>query len=263
MKKRTVILVTAFLIVLSVTGLLSLSWAAKTKQVTPRDSGELKTPLIRSPWIRGVRIGTEADGRWYWEATIKNNGNAIIKKDSIFVRGWQIMENNQQLPASRQPLHIDLPPGGVTAIKAYWSRCCKTKSLQIDLFDATFSPPKKVTSKTVYVLPKVKNFAKVENISWNAHLKEWTATIKNYTNMAIKIMVQGHGKHSNSSWVGAGGSSMVIPPNGVITQKGQYPGYHPGAGDQLRVMLYFKVDSAFLCGGTGYCAFYKKKITLP
>ena len=263
MKKRSVIPVTFFLIVSLVFGLLSLSWAKKIEKVTPKDSRGLKTPLIRSPWIRGIRIGTETDGRWYWEATIKNNGNAMIKKDSIFVRGWQIMENNQQLPASRRPLHIDLPPGGVTAIKAYWSRCCRTKSLQIDLFDTIFSPPKKVTSKTVYVLPKVKYFAKVENIIWNANLKEWTATIKNYTNMAIKIMVQGHGRHSNSSWFGAGGHSRVIPSNGVITQKGQYQGYHPGAGDQLRVTLYFLVDSAFLCGGNAYCAFYKKKITLP
>ena len=73
MKKRTVIPVIFFLIASIVFGLFSLSWAKKTEKVTPRDSGGLKTPLIRSPWIRGIRIGTEADGRWYWEATIKNN----------------------------------------------------------------------------------------------------------------------------------------------------------------------------------------------
>jgi hypothetical protein len=268
MKKRSVILVTAFLTVSAVIGLLSLSWAEK--KVERSGPGEIeKSPILklRIATIQSASIGTEADGRWYWEAIVKNGGNEKFPKGSLAVQGHETMKSgSQEVAASGSSTANDLLPGQTATVKAYFVRCCDANRLRLELWDRGISPQKKLDSKVLSVYwtcPPYGLCMDVTDIQWNAANKEWTATVKNKHNNTIKITIQGMATHSIPiHWVGAGGFSKEIPPLGVVTQKGHYTDYHPGAGDRLKVELRL-FDNANWCGGSGWCAINSKEIVLP
>lgn len=266
MKKKTVLLITAFLIVLFVTGLLSLSWAKKAERVSPGSLEKGPIPKLRKATIQSALIGTEADGRWYWEATVKNTGGVKFPKQSLVVQGVEILKTFQELPASGRSVTNDLPPGQTVTVRAYFVRCCDANRLRIDLWDTGISPQRKLDSKVLSVYwtcPPYGLCMDVTDIQWDAAKKEWTATVKNKHNKAIKITIQGIATHSSPiHWVGAGGFSRVIPPFGVVTQKGHYYDYHPGAGDRLKVELRLS-DIGSSCGGSGFCVINSKEIVLP
>ncbi len=261
MKKRNVIPFITFLIALFVVvGFHSLSWAQpprKMERKSPRTGPIYKS---KAATIQSVRIGTEADGKWYWKTLVKNTGGAELPKGSLTVQGVEILKNNQQVAASGSIVPKDLSPGETVIVKALWTRCCEAKNLRIDLWDVAISPHKKLASKTVSI-PLIS--LEVKSISWDAQKKEWTTTVKNRTKMTMKIAIQGIATHSSPiHWFGIGGHTKVIPPLSVVTHKGHYSDYHPGEGDHLKVELrYF--DSASWCGGAGWCAIHSKEIVLP
>jgi hypothetical protein len=268
MKKRTVILFTAFLIVLFVTGLLSLSWAKKVERVSPGSPEKVPILKLRMATIQSARIGTETDGSWYWEATVKNTGKVTFPKHSLTVQGYETMKmGSAEVAASGSSVPSDLAPGKSVTVKNYFTRCCQANRLRLELWDGGVSPHRKMDSKVLpvyWTCPPYGLCMDVTDIQWDKTKKEWTATVKNkHSNVAIKVTVQGLATHSSPiHWVGAGGWVKVIPPFGVVTLKGYYSDYHPGAGDRLKVEIRF-IDNASWCGGSGSCVINSKEIVLP
>lgn len=208
--------------------------------------------LIRKAEIQSLVIGSEPDGTWNWTAVVKNTGTAKIVKNTMTVQGIQ-----DASPASGSILPSDLAPGQSVSVKRFWTRCCGSSTLKVDLRDNLKSPPKVISTKKVRI-PRIR--MRVAGIRWNGTSKEWTATVKNETHLAIKIVVQGVATHANPiHWVGAGGFTKVVPPKGTITHTGSWSAYQPG--DLLGVELrYFDQK---VCGGAGWCKIDYKQITLP
>ena len=208
--------------------------------------------LIRKAEIQSLVIGTESDGTWNWKAIVKNTGTAKIMKSTMTVQGVQ-----GSSAASGSILPSDLAPGQSVAVKNFWTRCCSSTLLKVDLYDNLKTPHTVISTKTASI-PTIK--MKVTDIRWNRSKKQWVAMVSNNTSLSIKIVVQGVATHANPiHWVGAGGFTQVIPPNGKIMQTGSWAAYQPG--DLLGVELrYF--DQKW-CGGPGWCKINYKQITLP
>jgi len=213
--------------------------------------------------IYNFGLYTTANGAWYWKVWVKNIGKVEYPKNSLKVQGFQILQNNQIIPASGKIVTKDLAPGEMVMVQSHWTRCCQAINMEIrfELWDVSVSPHKKLWGRQFVVAGL--NVMKVNDISWNAQKKEWTATVKNAGGNTLKITIQGLATHSSPiHWVGAGGFSKLIPSSGVLTQKGHYSDYHPGAGDRLKVEIrYF--DKASYCGGNGWCVLDSKEIVLP
>ncbi len=239
-------------------GLATLSMAASKpakRAKTPssiKSAKNMKTLLIRKAEIQSLVIGSETDGTWNWTVVVKNTGTTKIKKNTMTVQGIQGAS-----AASGSILPNDLSPGQSVSVKRFWTRCCTSRTLKVDLWDNLKSPGTVISTKIVRI-PAIK--MQVIDIKWNRRTKEWTAKVKNNTNLAINITVQGVASHANPIlWVGAGGYSKVVPPMGTATQTGSWSAYQPGDlfGVELR---YF--DQKW-CGGTGWCKIHYKQITLP
>ncbi len=238
-------------------GLVTDSMAAakpvkRTKMPSSIKSSKTMKALIRKAEIQSLVIGTEADGTWNWTAVVKNTGTTKIKKNTMTAQGVQGTS-----AASGSILPNDLAPGQSVSVKNFWTRCCASRTLKVDLWDNLKSPASVISSKKVRI-PRIR--IKVTDIRWNRMTKKWTAKVKNNTNLTIKIVVQGVATHANPiHWVGAGGYTKVVPPMGIITQTGSWSAYQPG--DLLGVELrYF--DQKW-CGGPGWCKIDYKQITLP
>lgn len=229
------------------TGAIGNTFAADT-----RIKKDMKVLKIRKAKIMSLVIGTEPDGTWTWTAVVKNTGTAHIQKNTMTVQGVQ-----GSSAASGSILPSDLAPGNSVSVKRFWTRCCGSTTLKVDLWDNLKSPGSIISTKKVRI-PIID--LKVIGIRWNGSQKKWTATVKNNTNLSIKIVVQGVATHANPiHWVGAGGFTKVVPPNGTVNQTGSWSAYQPG--DLLGVELrYF--DQKW-CGGSGWCKIHYKQITLP
>jgi hypothetical protein len=237
-------------------GLLAVSFLAGTSGTTlaadTRVTKDIKGLNIRKAEIISLVIGTESDGTWTWTAVVKNTGTTLIKKDTMTVQGIQ-----DSSAASGSILPSDLGPGKSVSVKRFWTRCCGSMTLKVDLWDNLKSPGSIISTKKVRI-PALN--LRVIDIMWDRSQKKWTATVKNDTNLAIKIVVQGVATHANPvHWVGAGGFTKVVPPNATVKQTGSWYAYQPG--DLLGVELrYF--DQKW-CGGSGWCKIHYKQITLP
>lgn len=264
MKKINFITLISFLIVSFVAfGSHSLSQAQQTaRKFEQQAPGKVPVYKIKAAEIYNFGLRTDAKGAWYWEVWVKNIGGVEYPKNSLKVQGFQILQNNRTVPASGLLVPKDLAPGEMVMVKSYWTRCCQADNLEIrfELWDVSASPHKKLWDKQVFIAGLN---VKVNDISWDVQKKEWTATIKNLRGNALKITIQAFATHSIPlHWVGAGGFSKLIPPDGILTQKGYYPDYHLGAGDRLKIEIrYF--DNASYCGGSGYCVIDSKEIVLP
>lgn len=204
--------------------------------------------------LTDLDIGTESSGKWFWEATVKNSGNAVIKKSDMTVQGIQkhFSSNYPNKPASGSILPQDLAPNQSVTVKRYWTRCCVTKALQVNLRNNKTSSV--VDSEELTNLMNIPgrpfgNKLKIKNISWDDTAKAWRVTIKNDTPYAIKLVVQGYrlpGGNTSVTWQPAGGFRVTVPAGSTKVTKSvnQSQMQH---GDKLKVALIFDTDKGF-CG---------------
>jgi len=224
----------------------------RTKTPSSIKSPESMKALIRKAEILSLVIGSEADGTWNWTAVVKNTGTTKIKGNTMTAQGVQGTS-----AASGSILPNDLAPGQSVSVKNFWTRCCASITLKVNLYDNLKSPASVISNKKVGI-PQIR--IGVVGLAGSQTKKKWKATVKNDTNLSIKIVVQGLATHKNPiHWVGAGGYTNIVPPMGQITQYGSWSAYQPG--DLLGVELrYF--DQKW-CGGAGWCKIHYKQITLP
>ncbi|MCK5647940.1 MAG: hypothetical protein KAI22_03590 [Gammaproteobacteria bacterium] len=178
-------------------------------------------PVLRSAEITDLKIGTESDGRWYWETTIKNTGNVALDGQDVIVQGYQLSSpQGSWIGASGSRLGIgNFSPNQSRIIKMHWGRCCRTDQLKVDLLyevsnlvlDTENLPNLLYSPGTLHMPYNIQT----KQIEWNDTTKSWRTTLKNYSNYTIKLIVQGFLQNS-SDWakIPVGVSLITLGPNG-------------------------------------------------
>ena len=180
-------------------------------------------PVLRSAVITNLRIDTEASGKWYWEATIRNTGNVELEGTRGWLSGYKVaFPANQNVWTGASGSFLGHPspsllPNQTRAIKVYITRCCKTDQLKVELKDYVTNKiwdTKILTSltKTPYRPLDVR----VKAIEWNEATKSWRATLKNFTGYTVTLSVIGVRVVPPNMAVGipAGDSTITLGPNG-------------------------------------------------
>ena len=229
--------------------------------VQPVTVGKAIDPAIKNFWrvnITNFEIGTEADGRWFWRATVENTGNGAVEARRLKLKTTQIKwgpANNPPVPGSVQLITQPIPAHSSVNVKTYWQRCCLTNELAVELVDVTNNHVLGQTSLPglIHSVPGVIFDAKVSRIEWDDTTKKWRATLSNNSPYALKMVVQGVMITSNTSKpVPVGGQRIVLPPHQSV-QSMQLSAPNAVNGDKIKVSLYFDqqspcTDSARDCG---------------
>lgn len=218
-------------------------------------------PAVKNFWsvrITHVEVGTEADGRWFWMATVENTGNGSVEARRLKLKSTQIKwgpANNPPVPGSVQLVTQTIAGKSSVNIKSYWQRCCLTNELAIELVDMTNGKvyDTKNISNLIHSMPGRIFDTKVSRITWDSATKKWQATLQNNTPYSLKMVVQGVLiKDINTLPTAVGGQRLVLGPNqSKVSMKFSAP--NAVNGDKIKVSLYFDqqspcTDSARDCG---------------
>lgn len=224
-------------------------------------------PVLRSA-ITHLKIGTESDGRWFWEATIKNTGNVELDEQNVTVQVYKFSSFQGTWTAATGSIirSKSISPGQSRVIKNYWSRCCTTDKLKIELRDRkrhlildTRTLTSLVFSPSQYKPLNVR----VKQIEWIATTRLWRATLKNFSQFTVKLRVMGTldlslGLYGWPVWNAVGADTITISPEGEASTMWLGGGGSSGIGPgrQLSVIKYFLMDctqfeNAQQCGYSG------------
>lgn len=213
--------------------------------------------LLRAK-ITSFDIGTDPDGRWFWQATVKNTGQGIIDARRLKLKTTQIKwgpANNPPVPGSVRLITQSIAPGASKTVKTHWERCCLANELSVDLNDTNSNLILDQTSipNLIYQQPGRIFDKKIKRIEWDNTAKTWQATFQNKTAYYLKMVVQGKLiKSSGGQPIPVGGERMVIGPN--QTRKSmKFHASNAVDGDKIKVSFYFDqstycTDSASSCG---------------
>jgi hypothetical protein len=237
----------------------------------PNIPGGIKT--FRSAQITNLEIGTDATGTWFWKATVKNTGTATLNGPDLTVQGMCISfppaQHTWQAASGSIVGAGTLAPNQTVDVKNFWTRCCLTTELKVELRDKISNKlwDTKSVSNLIYSTAPMKPLnIRVKRIEWDDSVKGWKATIKNNTNYTVKISVQGDFYSPNVTPVKilpAGGQQLTLGPQAeaVTMQLHAATAKH---GDVLRVHIGLIMGSGTCnetwenCGGTP-----SNNITIP
>ena len=236
----------------------------------PTIPGGIKT--IRHAQITNLEIGTDANGTWFWKATIKNDGTATLNGKDLTVQGSCISfpapQNTWKAASGSLVSQGTLAPNQNVDVKNFWSRCCLTDKLKVELRDTLTN--KVWDSKLLEMLSVGINSLdariRVKRIEWNISSKTWKATIKNNTNYTVKINVQGDFYNPNilpATILPAGGQQLTLGPQAEAVTIPLHAATAKN-GDTLRVHTGLIMGSGTCnetwenCGGKG-----SNNITIP
>jgi hypothetical protein len=237
----------------------------------PTIPGGIKT--IRGAQITSLEIGTNASGTWFWKATVKNTGNATLNGPDLTVQGKCISfppaQHTWQAASGSIVSQGTLAPNQTVEVMNFWSRCCLTYQLKVELRDKLTNKvwDSKLLSGLIYSTVLMKPLdVRVKRIEWDDGVKGWKATIKNNTNFTVKITVQGDFYDPSilpAKILPAGGQQLTLGPQaeGTTMQLHAPTAKH---GDILRAHIGFIMGSGTCnetwenCGGKG-----SNNITIP
>lgn len=236
----------------------------------PTVPGGIKT--IRHAQITNLEIGTDATGTWFWKATVKNNGTATLNGPDLTVQGMCISfppaQHTWQAASGSIISQGTLAPNQSVDVTNYWSRCCLTAELKVELRDKISNKiwDTKSVSNLIYSTAPMKPLnVRVKRIEWDNSVKGWKATIKNNTNYTVKMNVQGDLLPANNpnTVLPAGGQQLTLGPQAEAVTI-QLHAATAKNGDTLRVHIGLIMGSGTCnetwenCGGTP-----SNNITIP
>lgn len=161
-----------------------------TKHTTPKvqvniPKAAAKAAKYFSLSIQQVKVISNSDGSYYWQATIKNNGPAATPP-RLYVKATQIGYGG----ASAGIIPKSLKRGQSATVKILWNRCYKVKTLKLTVLKR-LNERQPIAEKSISLQPlKVK----IDVFNWNPATKKWLLTISNKTSFytPVKFKVVGH-----------------------------------------------------------------------
>lgn len=204
--------------------------------------------------INNLEVGTDAAGKWFWKATVKNTGATTLEGKNLTVQGYSIAfppQLNEWKPASGSIVgNTSIAPGRTATVTRFWTRCCLTDELKVELRDTlskTVWDTKTLTNLIHRVVDRRVLDVRVKRIEWNDNAKTWRATVKNFTNYTVKIFVQGYLWPAGANTpVAAGGSQVTLGPQAEQTVIPLHAATAKN-GDTLKVHFWFDMN-AETCG---------------
>jgi hypothetical protein len=209
----------------------------------PNIPGGIKT--FRSAQITVLEIETDPSGTWFWKVTVKNTGTATLNGMDLTVQGMCISfppAQNAWKAASGSIVGAGtLAPNQTADVKNFWTRCCLTTELKVELRDKISNKiwDTKSVSNLIYSTAPMKPLnLRVKRIEWDDSVKGWKATIKNNTNYTLKMNVQGDllpAANPNAP-VPTGGQQLTLGPQAEVVTM-QLHAATAKHGDVLRVHI--------------------------
>ncbi len=243
----------------------------KKSTIQKTQTPDILRPRFKRAEILNFTIGTERNGIWFWEATIKNTGTVELDAQRTIVQAYKVSfpkaQNNWTGASGSIIGPGNLLPNQTRVIKEYWTRCCKTDLLKVDLRDNTTNTVLDTETLSHLVQNPVQNRplnVKVKKIEWNSVTKTWQATLKNISSYTVKLSVQGYLWPANTTTpVPAGGNVVTLGPNGETSTMWLHATTAQN-GDMLKVHTKFLMGNNVCNESNNDCGFKgSNNITIP